>query len=99
MLAELNAGGLTAVAQHLPPEVVDGSDEAQLVAWAGNGCAAAIEQLGSDAKKAWFSAWPASAITRYRRSRPECILQSLLKVGRVSGTFALLHLARADCLE
>jgi RNA polymerase sigma-70 factor (ECF subfamily) len=32
-------------ARHLPPEVVDGADEAQLVAWAGKGCAAAIEQL------------------------------------------------------
>ena len=30
---------------HLLPEVLDGDDEAQLVAWARNGCAAAIEQL------------------------------------------------------
>jgi RNA polymerase sigma-70 factor (ECF subfamily) len=32
-------------ATHLPTEVVDGADEAQLVGWAGRGCAAAIEQL------------------------------------------------------
>jgi RNA polymerase sigma-70 factor (ECF subfamily) len=44
MLTEL-AGSSTVAAPHLPPEVVDGADEAQLVAWAGNGCAAAIEQL------------------------------------------------------
>ena len=44
MLTEL-AGSSTAAAPYLPPEVVDGADEAQLVAWAGNGCAAAIEQL------------------------------------------------------
>jgi RNA polymerase sigma-70 factor, ECF subfamily len=45
MLAELNAGNLTVAVPHLPPEVVDGADESQLVAWAGNGCGAAIEQL------------------------------------------------------
>jgi RNA polymerase sigma-70 factor (ECF subfamily) len=44
MLAEL-AGSSTVTALHQPPEVVDDADEAQLVAWAGNGCAAAIEQL------------------------------------------------------
>ncbi len=44
MLTEL-IGGLTVTAPPLPPEVVDGADEAQLVAWAGNGCPAAIEQL------------------------------------------------------
>ena len=44
MLTEL-AGSSTVTALHLPPEVVDGADEAQLVCWAGNGCAAAIEQL------------------------------------------------------
>jgi RNA polymerase sigma-70 factor (ECF subfamily) len=38
------AGSSTVDAPHLPPEVVDGADEAQLVAWAGNGCTAAIEQ-------------------------------------------------------
>ncbi len=44
MLTELN-GGLTVTASPLPPEVVDGADEAQLVTWAGNRCPAAIEQL------------------------------------------------------
>jgi RNA polymerase sigma-70 factor, ECF subfamily len=44
MLTEL-AGSSTVTALDLPPEVVDGADEAQLVAWAVNGCAAAIEQL------------------------------------------------------
>ena len=44
VLTEL-AGSSTVAAPHLPPEVVDGADEAELVAWAGNGCAAAIEQL------------------------------------------------------
>jgi RNA polymerase sigma-70 factor (ECF subfamily) len=44
MLAEL-AGSSTVTALHLRPEVVDGADEAQLVCWAGNGCADAIEQL------------------------------------------------------
>jgi RNA polymerase sigma-70 factor, ECF subfamily len=44
MLTEL-AGNSTVAAPHLPPEVVDGADEAQLVVWAGNRCAAAIEQL------------------------------------------------------
>ena len=46
MLTELNAGGSTATAPHLPPGfLVDGADEAQAVARARNGCAAAIEQL------------------------------------------------------
>ena len=44
MLTEL-AGSSTVAAPHVPPEVVDGTDEAQLLARAGNGCAAAIEQL------------------------------------------------------
>src|SRR5260370_29025802 len=44
-MLELNAGRPTWAASLLPPEVVDGADEAQLVAWVGNGCAAAIEQL------------------------------------------------------
>ena len=44
MLTEL-VGSSTVAPPHLPFEVVDGADEAQLVAWAGNGCAAAIEQL------------------------------------------------------
>jgi hypothetical protein len=53
----------------------------------------------SDATKPGFSAWPAN-ITGNHEDAEEvvqgCILQSLIKVGRVSGRFALLHLARAD---
>ena len=41
----LDAGGLTVVAPDAPSKVLDGADEAQLVAGAKNGCAAAIEQL------------------------------------------------------
>lgn len=45
MLTELNEGSLAVALPLLPPERVDGADEAQLVAWAANGCADAIEQL------------------------------------------------------
>jgi RNA polymerase sigma-70 factor (ECF subfamily) len=44
MITELDAEGLR-VARHLPHTVLDGADDAQLVARARNGCAAAIEQL------------------------------------------------------
>lgn len=45
MITGLDAEGLGAAAPHLPPAVPDRADEAQLVARARNGCAAAIEQL------------------------------------------------------